>query len=125
MSYRRAEGVLSEILEGRAMLVAPDGTELITLNATGTAVWDALGDLGDPSAIARRLHESRPASSSTCSKRTCGRSSPSSKHRPSSSRSDVERRQLRAELRCAPLEMMRGTLAAERRVGGVAEIPDR
>ena len=60
MSYRRAEGVLSEILEGRAMLVAPDGTELITLNATGTAVWDALGDLGDPSAIARRLHESRP-----------------------------------------------------------------
>ena len=42
MAYRRAEGVLSEILEGRAMLVAPDGTELITLNATRTAVWDAL-----------------------------------------------------------------------------------
>jgi Coenzyme PQQ synthesis protein D (PqqD) len=60
VTYRRAEGVLSEILEGRAMLVAPDGTELITLNATGTAVWDALADLGDPSAIAGRLHESRP-----------------------------------------------------------------
>ena len=43
MAYRRADGVLSEILEGRAMLVAPDGTELITLNPTGTAVWDALG----------------------------------------------------------------------------------
>ncbi len=60
MAYRRADGVLSEILEGRAMLVAADGTELITLNPTGTAVWDALGDLGDPAAIASRLHETRP-----------------------------------------------------------------
>ena len=42
------------------MLVAPDGTELITLNPTGTAVWDALGDVGDPAAIASRLHETRP-----------------------------------------------------------------
>lgn len=60
MAYRRADGVLSEILEGRAMLVAADGTELITLNPTGTAVWDALDDLGDPAAIASRLHETRP-----------------------------------------------------------------
>lgn len=60
MAYRRAEGVLSETLEGRAMLVAPDGTELITLNATGSAVWDALADLGDPSAIAGRVHETQP-----------------------------------------------------------------
>jgi hypothetical protein len=60
VAYRRAEGVLSEILEGRAMLVASDGTELITLNATGTAVWNALGDVGDPSAIAARLHDARP-----------------------------------------------------------------
>ena len=60
MAYRRADGVLSEILEGKAMLVAPDGTELITLNPTGTAVWDTLGELGDPAAIASRLHETRP-----------------------------------------------------------------
>jgi hypothetical protein len=60
VAYRRADGVLSEILEGKAMLVAPDGTELITLNPTGTAVWDALGDLDDPAAIASRLHETRP-----------------------------------------------------------------
>jgi hypothetical protein len=60
VAYRRADGVLSEILEGRAMLVAADGTELITLNPTGTAVWDALGDLGDPAAIASLLHETRP-----------------------------------------------------------------
>jgi Coenzyme PQQ synthesis protein D (PqqD) len=59
MGYRRADGVLSEILDGRAMLVAPDGTELITLNPTGTAVWDALADAGEPSAIAARLHDTR------------------------------------------------------------------
>ena len=59
MGYRRAEGVLSETLDGRAMLVAPDGTELITLNATGTAVWDALADASEPSEIASRLHETR------------------------------------------------------------------
>jgi hypothetical protein len=60
MGYRRADGVLSEVLDGRAMLVAPDGTELITLNPTGTAVWDALADVDDPAAIAARLHETRP-----------------------------------------------------------------
>ncbi|HXY94684.1 MAG TPA: PqqD family protein [Acidimicrobiia bacterium] len=60
MVYRRAEGVLSEVLDGKAMLVASDGTELITLNSTGTAVWDALANEGDPAAIAERLHETRP-----------------------------------------------------------------
>ncbi|MEX1007932.1 MAG: PqqD family protein [Acidimicrobiia bacterium] len=59
MGYRRADGVLSEILDGRAMLVAPDGTELITLNPTGTAVWDALADATEPSEIAARLHKTR------------------------------------------------------------------
>ena len=59
MGYRRAEGVLSEVLDGRAMLVAPDGTELITLNSTGTAVWDALGDASEPGEIAARLQETR------------------------------------------------------------------
>ena len=43
------------------MLVAPDGTELITLNPTGTAVWDALADETEPHAIAARLHETLPA----------------------------------------------------------------
>jgi hypothetical protein len=51
--------VLSEVLDGRAMLVAPDGTELITLNPTGTAVWDALADATEPSVIAARLQETR------------------------------------------------------------------
>lgn len=59
MGYRRADGVLSEVLDGRAMLVAPDGTELITLNPTGTAVWDALGNASEPGEIAARLQETR------------------------------------------------------------------
>jgi Coenzyme PQQ synthesis protein D (PqqD) len=59
VGYRRADGVLSEVLDGRAMLVAADGTELITLNPTGTAVWDALADASEPSAIAARLHEAQ------------------------------------------------------------------
>ena len=51
--------MLSEVLDGRAMLVAPDGTELITLNPTGTAVWDALADASEPGVIAARLQETR------------------------------------------------------------------
>jgi hypothetical protein len=60
VGYRRADDVLSEVLDGRAMLVAPDGRELITLNGTGTAVWEALGELHEPDAIAERLHAQRP-----------------------------------------------------------------
>ena len=60
MRYRRAEGVLAEVLDDRAMLVAPDGTELITLNPTGTAVWETLADESDPGALAAKLHEARP-----------------------------------------------------------------
>ena len=60
MQYHRAEGVLAEVLDDRAMLVAPDGTELITLNPTGTAVWETLASESDPSALAAKLHEARP-----------------------------------------------------------------
>ena len=59
-SFRRADGVLAEVLDDRAMLVAPDGTELITLNPTGTAVWEKLGDEGNPAALAAKLHEQLP-----------------------------------------------------------------
>lgn len=59
-TYRRADGVLAEVLDDRAMLVAPDGTELITLNLTGTAVWETLADESDPAAVAAKLHEQRP-----------------------------------------------------------------
>ena len=60
MRYRRAEGVLAEVLDDRAMLVAPDGTELITLNPTGTAVWETLADEERSGALAAKLHEQRP-----------------------------------------------------------------
>ncbi len=40
--YRRAEGVLAEVLDGRAALVNPEGTELLTLNPVGSVVWEAL-----------------------------------------------------------------------------------
>ena len=59
MRYRRTQGVLAEVLDDRAMLVAPDGTELITLNPTGTAVWENLADAGDPGELAAKLHEQR------------------------------------------------------------------
>lgn len=41
-TYRRAEGVLAEVLDGRAALVNPAGTELFTLNPVGSVVWGAL-----------------------------------------------------------------------------------
>jgi Coenzyme PQQ synthesis protein D (PqqD) len=52
---------LSEISEGRAMLATPAGAEVLVLNATGTIVWEALADEGDPVAIARRIHDEHPA----------------------------------------------------------------
>jgi hypothetical protein len=58
--YRRADGVLSEISEGRAMLATPVGAEVLVLNATGTIVWEALADEGDPVAIAQRVHDQHP-----------------------------------------------------------------
>ena len=42
--YRRADGVLAEVIDGRAALVNPAGTELVTLNPTGTVVWEALAE---------------------------------------------------------------------------------
>lgn len=47
MSVRRltrAPGSLTETVEGRAIVVGPDGREVLTLNRTGTAVWEALAD---------------------------------------------------------------------------------
>lgn len=43
MGYQRIDGVLHQTVEGRAMIIAPAGEEVITLNPTGTIVWDALG----------------------------------------------------------------------------------
>jgi hypothetical protein len=57
MRYRRADGVLSEVVEGRAMLVTPDGTQLLTLNPTGSAIWDGLAHHDTTEALAEHLRE--------------------------------------------------------------------
>ena len=44
-----------EVVEGRAILVHPDGTELVTLNPVGTMVWEALAEARDPEALADEL----------------------------------------------------------------------
>jgi hypothetical protein len=52
---RRADHVIWEVTGARAVLLDPDGTELITLNPVGTLVWDAI-DGRTPDAIADLLH---------------------------------------------------------------------
>jgi hypothetical protein len=58
--YRRAEGVLSETADGRAMLATPSGQEVIVLNSTGTIVWELLTDHGDAASLARGVQERYP-----------------------------------------------------------------
>ena len=52
---RRADNVIFEVVEGRAVLVAPTGDELITLNPLGTRVWEILDGELDESGIAEVL----------------------------------------------------------------------
>ena len=51
---RRADHVIWEVTGSRAVLLDPDGNELITLNPVGTIVWDAIDGLA-PDAITDRL----------------------------------------------------------------------
>jgi Coenzyme PQQ synthesis protein D (PqqD) len=39
---RRAAGVTYEVIEGQAVVLDPEGRELITLNAVGTQIWEHL-----------------------------------------------------------------------------------
>ena len=55
MQFRRAEEVLSEVVEGRAILLDAAGTELITLNPTGTLIWGALDGPTDLDTIVDRV----------------------------------------------------------------------
>jgi hypothetical protein len=52
---RRADDVVFEVVDGRAILVDPAGTELITLNPVGTLVWDALAEPRDERDIVDEL----------------------------------------------------------------------
>jgi hypothetical protein len=58
---RRADDVSFEVIDGRAILVDPDGRELITLNAVGTLVWEAADGQLDEAGLAGRLSSRFPA----------------------------------------------------------------
>jgi hypothetical protein len=60
MTFKRADGVLSEMADGRAMLAAASGCEVIVLNEVGTLVWDLLADHGDPDQLVSLVHEAYP-----------------------------------------------------------------
>ncbi len=51
----QSDGVVFEVVDGRAVLVDPTGSELITLNPVASMIWQALEDPTDAGAIADRL----------------------------------------------------------------------
>jgi hypothetical protein len=59
--YRRVDGVLHQIVDGRAMLIPPAGDGVLVLNRTGSAVWDALEAGGDADSLTARLCGAHPA----------------------------------------------------------------
>ena len=42
------------------MLISPAGDEVLVLNRTGSAVWDALTDGGDVESLTKTLHGAHP-----------------------------------------------------------------
>lgn len=61
MRYRRVDGVLHQVVDGRAMLIPPAGDEVVVLNPTVSAVWDALAEGGDVQSLTARLHGAHPS----------------------------------------------------------------
>jgi hypothetical protein len=59
--YRRVDGVLHQVVDGRAMLISPAGNEVLVLNGTGSAVWDALADGGDVESLTAGLQAAHPS----------------------------------------------------------------
>jgi hypothetical protein len=55
MAVRRADSVVYEVVDDRAVLLHPTGKELLTLSVVGSMVWEELATEGNPSAIARAL----------------------------------------------------------------------
>jgi hypothetical protein len=60
MRYQRIDGVLHQVVDGRAMLIPPTGNEVVVLNGTGSAVWDALADGGDVDSLTDTLQGAHP-----------------------------------------------------------------
>lgn len=57
---KRSPTVTYEVVDGHAVLVHPDGREMLTLNALGTRVWEALDGTNDEPAIVASLSEEFP-----------------------------------------------------------------
>lgn len=60
-TFTRAPGALTEHVEGKAMVVRPDGSELLTLNPVGTIVWDELAAGADRAALVDAVARRFPA----------------------------------------------------------------
>jgi hypothetical protein len=58
---QRSEDTYFEVVEDKAVIVGPDGTELVTLNAVGTVVWECLDGEHDEAAITEKLAARFPA----------------------------------------------------------------
>jgi len=54
-AVQRVEGVVSEVVDGKAVLIDTTGKELITLNRVGTLVWDAIDGRREPAALVEFL----------------------------------------------------------------------
>lgn len=60
MQYSRVDGVLHQVVEGKAMLISPAGDEVLALNRTGTTVWDALAEPADLDALVDAVRTAHP-----------------------------------------------------------------
>jgi hypothetical protein len=55
LDIRRSKDVVFEVVAGQAVLIDRQGRELLTLNAVGTVVWQALDGMTDQAGIVRKL----------------------------------------------------------------------
>ncbi len=60
MTYRPADGVLSEDVDGIVILINAAGDELLDLNETGSVVWRAMGDGADLDALVAAVQAAFP-----------------------------------------------------------------
>lgn len=56
MSWSRSPRVVYEVVDGEAILVDPEGVEILGLNAVGTLVWEALDGRRGTVELAADLH---------------------------------------------------------------------
>jgi len=55
MAWQRSPGVVYEVVDDQTVLVDPEGVELVTLNAVGTLVWEALDGRRNAAELAAAL----------------------------------------------------------------------